>query len=96
MRLALPALLFLLGLASAGLAAQPAKTGPAFAEETFGKLPDAKDKKGRPAVPELSWSYAYEFTPVMEQRLSQAGVRLAAYLNAIYASPQPLPANRPR
>ena len=47
MRHALPALLFLLGLASAGLAAQPAKTGPAFAEETFGKLPDAKDKKGK-------------------------------------------------
>ena len=26
----------------------------------------------------------------MEQRLSQAGVRLAAYLNAIFAEPQPL------
>jgi hypothetical protein len=26
----------------------------------------------------------------MEQRLSKAGVRLAAYLNAIYAEPQPL------
>jgi hypothetical protein len=56
----------------------------------------AKGKKGQPAVPELSWSYVYEFTPVMERRLSQAGVRLAAYLNAIYASPQPLPAERPR
>jgi len=38
----------------------------------------------------LSYNYVYQFTPVMEQRLSQAGVRLAAYLNAIYASPQPL------
>ena len=42
-------------------------------------------------MPELSYSYVYQFTPVMEQRLSQAGVRLAAYLNAIYAEPQPLP-----
>ena len=50
-----------------------------------------KDKK----VPELSYSYVYKFTPVMERRLSQAGVRLAAYLNAIFAEPQPLPAERP-
>lgn len=56
----------------------------------------AKDKKGQPAVPELSYSYVYKFTPVMEQRLKQAGVRLAAYLNAIYAEPQPLPAEPAR
>ena len=49
------------------------------------------DKDGRPAVPELSYSYVYKFTPVMEQRLKQAGVRLAAYLNSIYAEPKPLP-----
>ena len=48
------------------------------------------------AVPELSYSYVYQFTPVMERRLSQAGVRLAAYLNAIYAEPQPLPAEPAR
>jgi S1/P1 Nuclease len=67
-------------------------------ETVYPRLPPkgAKGKKGQPAVPELSWSYVYEFTPVMERRLSQAGVRLAAYLNAIYASPQPLPAERPR
>ena len=47
-------------------------------------------------MPELSYSYVYKFTPVMEQRLKQAGVRLAAYLNAVYASPQPLPAERAR
>jgi hypothetical protein len=47
-----------------------------------------KDKK----VPELSYSYVYKFTPLMEQRLSQGGVRLAAYLNALFAEPQPLPA----
>lgn len=46
--------------------------------------------------PDLSYSYAYRFTPVLERRLSQAGVRLAAYLNAIYAKPQPMPPERPR
>ena len=56
----------------------------------------AKDKKGQPAVPELSYSYVYKFTPVVEMRLKQAGVRLAAYLNAVYAEPQPLPAERAR
>jgi hypothetical protein len=56
----------------------------------------AKDKKGQPAVPELSYAYVYKFSPVMEQRLKQAGVRLAAYLNAIYAEPQPLPAEPAR
>jgi hypothetical protein len=46
------------------------------------------DKKSKePPVPDLSYSYVYKFTPLMEQRLSQAGVRLAAYLNAIYAEP---------
>ena len=46
------------------------------------------DKKSKePPVPDLSYSYVYRFTPLMEQRLSQAGVRLAAYLNAIYAEP---------
>ena len=43
------------------------------------------------AVPDLSYSYVYKFKPVMEQRLSQAGVRLAAYLNAIFAQSQPGP-----
>ena len=48
-------------------------------------------KEGEPqAVPELSYAYVYKFTPVMERRLSQAGVRLAAYLNDIFASPQPV------
>ena len=50
----------------------------------------------RRKLPELSYSYVYQFTPVMERRLSQAGVRLAAYLNAIYAEPQPLPAEPAR
>jgi hypothetical protein len=49
--------------------------------------PPSKDKKKLPA---LSYAYVYKFTPLMEQRLSQAGVRLAAYLNDIYAEPRPL------
>jgi hypothetical protein len=49
---------------------------------------DKKGKKSKtPPVPDLSYSYVYRFTPLMERRLSQAGVRLAAYLNAIYAEP---------
>jgi hypothetical protein len=47
----------------------------------------ANGTKGAPAVPELSYGYVYKFTPVMERRLQQAGVRLAAYLNEIYAKP---------
>jgi hypothetical protein len=58
------------------------------------KKPSGKLKKGEKPLPDLSYGYVYKFTPVMEQRLSQAGVRLAAYLNAIYGSPQPLPVER--
>lgn len=53
---------------------------------------DNKPKEGQPPLPDLSYSYVYKFTPVMERRLSQGGVRLAAYLNAIFAEPRPLPA----
>ena len=52
--------------------------------------PGRKLKKGEVPLPDLSYDYVYKFTPVMERRLSQAGVRLAAYLNAIFAEPQPL------
>jgi hypothetical protein len=51
-----------------------------------------KVKKGQPLLPDLSYAYVYRFTPLMEQRLSQGGVRLAAYLNWLFAEPQPLPA----
>ena len=50
-----------------------------------------KAKKDQPALPDLSYSYVYRFTPLMEQRLTQGGVRLAAYLNAIFAEPRALP-----
>jgi hypothetical protein len=55
-----------------------------------------KPRKGQPPLPDLSYSYAYRFTPLMERRLSQAGVRLAAYLNWIFAEPQRLPARPSR
>jgi len=59
--------------------------------ETVYPEPNTKNPK---APPELSYAYVYKFTPLMEQRLKQAGVRLAAYLNDIYSRPQPLPKNR--
>ena len=49
-----------------------------------------ENDKDQPLLPELSYSYVYKFTPLMEQRLSQGGVRLAAYLDAIFAEPKPL------
>jgi hypothetical protein len=55
--------------------------------ETIYPRPSDDPKK----VPELSYSYVYQHTPIMERRLKQAGVRLAAYLNALYAEPRPLP-----
>jgi hypothetical protein len=51
-----------------------------------------KPTKGQPPLPDLSYSYVFKFTPVMERRLSQGGVRLAAYLNAIFAEPRPFAA----
>ena len=55
--------------------------------------PPPATKEGE--LPNLGYDYAYRFTPLVNRRLSQAGVRLGAYLNAIYAEPQPLPAERP-
>lgn len=53
--------------------------------------PPAKGARGKnKKIPELSYTYVYKFTPVMERRLQQAGVRLAAYLNDVFVSPQPV------
>jgi len=66
-----------------------------YREQIYANIPppakpkDRKLKKGERPLPDLSYGYVYKFTPVMELRLSQAGVRLAAYLNDIYAEPQP-------
>lgn len=42
-----------------------------------------------PADPELGFDYVYRQTPVVKRRLAQAGVRLAAYLNALFEEPAP-------
>jgi hypothetical protein len=69
-------------------------------EQIYANIPRPKAPKGkkakRDALPDLSYDYVYKFTPVMERRLQQAGVRLAAYLNDIYAKPQPLPGSQSR
>lgn len=49
-----------------------------------------------PAKSELGYDYIYRHTPIMELRLKQSGVRLAAYLNALFAEPMPARANRAR
>lgn len=36
----------------------------------------------------INWQYAYDHTPQVKLRLSQAGVRLAAYLNDLFAAPK--------
>ncbi len=38
-----------------------------------------------PADPKLSWSYAYEHRAELDQRLKQAGIRIATYLNWLFA-----------
>ena len=43
-----------------------------------------------PDKPELSYDYVYQQTPTMELRLKQGGVRLAAYLNELFAQPMPV------
>ena len=53
------------------------------------KPPKGKKKVKKGALPDLSYTYVYRFTPVMERRLSQGGVRLAAYLNAVFAEATP-------
>lgn len=37
-----------------------------------------------PTNDKLSWQYLYDHTPIMKQRLQQAGVRIASYFNNIY------------
>jgi len=70
-----------------------------YREQIYANIPAPKkaDKKvkGAEPLPDMSYGYVFKFTPLMERRLSQAGVRLAAFLNDIYAHPQPLPAERP-
>jgi hypothetical protein len=64
---------------------------PTAADMPKPRKDDDPKKSDEPPPPDLSYSYVYRFTPLMEQRLTQGGVRLAAYLNAIFAQPQALP-----
>jgi len=65
-------------------------------EKIYADLPRAKSmsgtkkRKGREDLPDVSYGYVFKFQPVMEGQLQRAGVRLAAYLNALYANPVPL------
>jgi len=56
------------------------------------KKPAGKIRKGDKPLSDVGYAYVYKFQPVMERQLQRGGVRLAAYLNAIFAEPQPLPA----
>jgi hypothetical protein len=40
-----------------------------------------------PANPELSYRYIYDHMPTVRRRIAQGGVRLAAYLNALFEAP---------
>ena len=40
---------------------------------------------------ELGYDYVYRHTPTANRRIQQAGVRLAAYLNALFYQPMPVP-----
>ena len=39
-----------------------------------------------PEERDLFWSYDFEWKRTMEQRLAQAGVRTAAYLNTLFSN----------
>src|SRR5579872_430182 len=47
MRSTLPAIFIAMGLTTMVSAQQPAKTGPAFEQEPYGKIPASKDKNGK-------------------------------------------------
>lgn len=61
---------------------------PLYPASETGSAKGRKDKGAN--VPNLSYDYVYRWTPVMERRLAQGGVRLAAYLNAVFAEPHPV------
>lgn len=75
----------------------PYNFNPDFSEDTetlaslddlFKKYPHADNKKykkkpSKKKYPQLSYNYLYRARPVVEQRLLQAGLRLAAILNKI-------------
>ena len=42
-------------------------------------------EKSYPAADELSWDYSFQQMPVVKKRLQMGGVRIANYLNAVFA-----------
>ena len=59
-----------------------------YADLPRAKPPKRKLKKHeKPPLPDVGYSYVFKFQPVMELQLQKAGVRLAAYLNDIFARP---------
>lgn len=47
----------------------------------------------KPGTAELGWDYIYKSRPIVDRRLAQAGVRLAAYLNDLFRkTPAPMDA----
>ena len=61
-------------------------------EQIYADLPRAKEATGKKrkrhdVLPDVGYSYVYKFQPVMERQLQRAGVRLAAYLNDVFAEP---------
>lgn len=40
-----------------------------------------------PESPDINWDYQFEMLPIIKQRLSMAGIRIAAYLNDLFATP---------
>ena len=64
-----------------------------YADLPKAKKPVGKVKKRAPKpLPDVSYSYVFKFQPVIERQLQRGGVRLAAYLNALFAEPQLHPA----
>jgi hypothetical protein len=50
-----------------------------------------KLRKGEKPLPDLGYEYVYKFQSMMERQLQRGGVRLAAYLNALFAEPPRTP-----
>ena len=44
-----------------------------------------------PADTSISWDYAYQHRPELDDRLKRGGVRIAGYLNGLFADAPPLP-----
>jgi hypothetical protein len=57
----------------------------AVADPRDAAAPGAADKPAAPGRPDLGFAYVYTWTASRDRRLEQGGVRLAAYLDALFA-----------